>query len=141
MSVLSAVKDYLLTYSGLEAGVQLGVDFLGSNSTGYSIVSLPGTKVVEKYIDGGSMRAFTFMFLASFSTADEQVRLENLDFYEDLSDWFDTQTEAGTLPTLATGKTATAIEAMGWGFVYEQGQSETGIYQLICKLTYEQIAP
>jgi hypothetical protein len=36
------------------------------------------------------------------------------------------------------GKTATAIEATGWAYLYEQGQSDTGVYQIQCRLTYEQ---
>jgi hypothetical protein len=138
MTVLTALKTYLATYNGLESGAPLSVDFLGARPTGYAIIPLPGAKIIEKYLDGGSLREFPFAIQSMFSTVDEAERLENSGFYEALSDWFETQTLADTLPTLASGKTATIIEALGWGFLYEQGQSDTGVYQISCKLTYEQ---
>jgi len=139
MSIISAVKTYMLTYSSLDAGAPMWVDFLGTNPTQYAIVPLPGPKVVAWYLHGGSMREFPFAFQSMQSTADELERLENSGFYEALSDWFETQTKVGTLPTsLGTGRTATAIEAIGWAFLYEQGESATGVYQINCKLSYEQ---
>jgi hypothetical protein len=65
-------------------------------------------------------------------------RIENSGFYETLADWLEEQTKAGNLPTLDAGKTAESIEAVTWGFVYQQGESATGIYQITCKLVYEQ---
>ena len=59
-------------------------------------------------------------------------------FFEALADWFESQTEAGILPTLSEGKTAVSIEASNWAYLYEQGTSDKGIYQIQCKLVYEQ---
>ena len=138
MTILEAVKTYLLTYPSLETGALLLVNHLGPDPVGYTIVPLPGEKVLEWYVDGGSSRAYYFAFQSVESTADELERLENCGFFEDLSTWFETQSNAGTLPSLGSGKTATWIEATGFGYLFEQGQSETGIYQIQCRLTYEQ---
>ena len=138
MTIISAVKTYLLTYSNLKANAPMWVDFLGPIPTEYVIIPLPGTKIIEQYLDGSSLREFPFAFQSMESTADELERLDNNGFYEALSDWFETQTEAGSFPTLASGKTATKIEALSWAFLYEQGQSSTGVYQIQCKLTYQQ---
>ena len=137
-SVISGLKTYLATYSGLKSGAPLWVDNLGPGVTEYAIIPLPGEKIAESYIDGGSLREFPFAFQSMESTADELERLENCGFFESLSDWFETQTAAGTLPTLSSGKTAREIETLGWAFLYEQGESGKGIYQVQCKLTYEQ---
>lgn len=138
MSVLSAVKVYLATYSGLAAGKPLWVDYLGTSPTQYAIVPLAGTKIVETCLDGGTTREFPFAFQSMESTADELERLENAGFFEAFSDWLETQTEAGALPNLGTKKLALKIEALGWAYLYEQGQSNTGVYQVQCRLTYEQ---
>lgn len=138
MSILSAVKAYIATYTGLPTGAPLWVDFLGDNPSGYAIIPLPGERIVERYIDGGSEREFPFAFQSMESTADELERLENNGFYEAFADWLETQDKAGVYPTLATGKTPTGIEATGWGYLFQQGESDTGIYQIQCKLTYEQ---
>jgi hypothetical protein len=138
MSVLSAIKTYLATYTGLKTGAPLWVDYLGSDPTQYAVVPLAGGKIVEEYIDGGSLREYPFAFQSMESTADELARLENNGFYELLSDWLDAQTAAGTLPVLGTGKTTELIEATTWGYLFEQGVSDTGIYQVNCRLVYHQ---
>jgi hypothetical protein len=138
MSVLSAVKTYLKTYTGLVSGAPVWVDFLGIKPTEYAVVPLAGTKIVETYLDDGSLREFPFAFQSMESTADELERLENSGFYEAFADWLESQTKAGTLPTLGAKQTAEKIEALGWAYLYQQGESDTGIYQIQCKLTYSQ---
>jgi hypothetical protein len=141
VTLISAVRTYILTYSGLATGAPVLVDFLGQTPTQYAIVPLPGARIVERYIDGGTVREFPFAIQSMESTADDLERIENSGFYEALAAWFETQTEAGTLPILGTGKTATDIEALGWAYLFEQGDSATGVYQIQAKLTYDQIPP
>jgi len=139
MTVLSSIQAYICTYGGLVSNAPVLVDFLAATPTQYAIIPLPGAQVVEWYLNGGSEREFPFAFQSMESTADELERLENIGFFEAFSDWLESQTIAGVLPTLAAGKTPSKIEALGWAFLYEQGQSETGIYQIQAKLTYSQV--
>lgn len=140
MSMIEAIRTYLATYSGLKAGALL-VDALGSQPTEYAVIPVPGTRIVQTYVDGSTTREFPFVIQSTEFTADDQERIENSGFYEGLADWFESQTQADSLPTLASGKTATMIEATNWGFIYSQGDSGTAIYQITCKLTYDQHAP
>jgi hypothetical protein len=114
------------------------VDYLGSEPTQYAIIPIAGGRIVERYINGGSVREFSFAFQSMESTADDLERLETSGFYEALADWFEQQTEIDNLPTLDAGKTAIALEALNWAFLFEQGNSETGIYQIQARLTYMQ---
>ncbi|MFH0957104.1 MAG: hypothetical protein V1897_00215 [Pseudomonadota bacterium] len=139
MSILGAVQTYIKTYGSLATSPVL-IDFLGEKPDQYAIVSLPGNKIVEHYLDGGSVREFPFALQAMFSTADEEARLDNLGFFEAFADWLESQTLAGVLPTsLGTGRTAEKIEALGQAFLYEQGVSGRGIYSVQAKLTYSQV--
>jgi len=138
MSIVSAIKNYLASYSGLPSGAPLWVDFLGPAPSQFSIVPLPGEKIISTYIDGSSLRSFPFAFQSMESTADELERLESNGFYELFADWLEAQTEAGNFPTLTGGKVPEAIEATGWAYLYEQGISETGTYQIQCRLVYAQ---
>lgn len=137
-TIISALRTYLLTYSALKTGAPLWVDYLGPTPTQYAIVPLAGPIILEAYIDGGSSRAFPFAFQSMESTADDLVRLENNGFYEAFQAWLASQTLAGSLPTLDTGMTPTAIEATGWSYLFEEGESDTGIYQIQCRLLYDQ---
>jgi hypothetical protein len=138
MSILSALRTYLATYSALESGAELGVDFMGPDQVGYAIITMPGAKKIP-YITSGSERTFPFAFQATLQTADDTTRIENSGFFETLSDWFDTQTEVGALPSLPSGKTAEKIEALDCGYLYQEGTGGTGIYQIQCCLTYTQV--
>lgn len=138
MSLLSSIKTYIAGYSQLTTGAPLWVDYLDSEPTGYAIIPLPGTMVVERYLDGGSLREYPFAFQSMELTADEAERLDNNDFYEAFASWLESQSLAGVLPSLAAGKTAKRIEALSWAFVYESGESQTAVYRIQCKLTYEQ---
>lgn len=140
-NIIEPIKTFIATYSGLTSGAALTIDTLGQTPTEYSIMSLPGGRIVTTYVNDATEREYPFAFQATLSTADEAERIVNNGFFEDFAAWLESQTNAGTLPTLETGKTATKIEALGWGFPLDQGESGTAIYQITCKLTYDQIAP
>jgi hypothetical protein len=89
-------------------------------------------------LDDGSQRVFPFALDFNASTADELARLGSCGFSEALSDWFEKQTNISNLPSLPTGKTPFSIEVSGQGYLYMEGQSDIGIYQIQCKLIYDQ---
>jgi hypothetical protein len=141
ITIIEALKTYLAGYSNLKDDAPLWVDYLGPKPTQYAIAPLAGTKILEEYVDGSSLRAFPFAFQSMESTADELERLDTQGFYEVFADWLDTQTNAGTFPTLDSDKTPQAIETLGWSYLYREGESETGVYQIQCRLVFEQAAP
>lgn len=138
MTLIDSVRDYINTYTGLTAGAPVWVDFLGSVPMQYTVQSVPGSRIIEKYLDGSSLREFPFVFAFMTSTADDVARLANIGFFESFSDWIEQQDDANVYPTLSAGKTPWKIEVLGWGYLFEQGESETGVYQIQCRLTYVQ---
>jgi hypothetical protein len=139
-SILEGIRTFFLDNAvaiGLETNAELAVDFLGPDKIGYSIATQPGATRSD-YINSGSERTFPFAFQATLQTPDDTTRIENGGFFETLSDWLDDQYEADNLPTLPAGKTAEKIEALDNGYLYQEGSSGTGIYQILCRLTYEQ---
>ena len=138
MSIIGAIRDYLVGYSGLEEDAPVWVDYLGQNPTEYTVVPIPGNRIIETYLDGSSLREYAVAFRSMESTADDLARIESSSFYESFADWLETQTEAGSLPEMDSGQIAERIEALGWGYLFEQGVSATGIYQVQCRLVYKQ---
>ena len=139
MTIIESLKAYLKTCPNLADGALLEVDHNGP-AIQYAIVPVPGARVLETYLDGGSLREFPFAFQTAAITADDAERIDNAGFQEMFADWLETQTEAGNLPALGAGKTAESIAATSWGYLFEQGESDTGIYQIQCRLTYYQAA-
>jgi len=122
----------------LSENAPVWVEYLGNVPTEYAVLPLAGGRVLEEYINGKRLMEYPFAFRSMESTADDLTRLENNGFYEAFAEWLDTQTAAGNLPELPEGKRAEEIEALGWGYLFEQGNSDTGIYQVQCRLVYEQ---
>lgn len=141
MSLISAVQEYIKTYSALTANAPVWIDYIGKEPTQYAISPLPGARIIETFLDNSTTREFPFAFEMVELTADDATRLDNIGFFESFAEWLETQTKAETLPTLATGKTPEKIEALGWGYLLDEGESGTGVYQIQCKLTYSQVAP
>ena len=143
MTVLSAVKAFIATYPGLDAGAPLTTDHISGAPAPvwYNIRPMSGNPIIETYLNDRTRRQFPFAFQSHESTFDELERLDNIQFFEGFAEWLETQTAAGTLPTLDAGKTAESIAAGDWAYLFEQAQSETGIYQITCRLIYEQDAP
>jgi hypothetical protein len=137
--IIDDVRDFISDFNGLENNAVMSVDFIGQDPVHYAIVTLPGARVRETYLNGASEREFPFAFQATLSTADDITRVANSGFYEDFADWFEQQTEAGNLPELGEGKTPLSIEAIGWGYIMDAGESGTAVYQITCRLVYDQV--
>lgn len=138
MSIIQAVMDYIATYPGLEENAGLFVETLGSVPTEYALVPLPGPRIVETYLDDSSLRQYQFALQSTESTADDPARIANNEFYEAFAEWLESQSKAGVLPSLDSGKTAESIEPLGQPILFLTSESGTGIYQIQCRLTYQQ---
>jgi hypothetical protein len=141
MSLISAVRTFILTYTELDADAPVWVDYIGAVPVEYSIVPIPGVRTIETYLDNSSKRAFPFAFKFADYTADQTSRIANAEFAEEFAEWLDEQTINGVLPTLDAGKEPEKIEAVDWGYIEQQGESETAIYQIVCQLIFDQVAP
>lgn len=137
MSIIESLKTYISTCPHLNALADLNVDSLGAGSVNYSIDPLPGARVVETDILGNKTREYPFAFTSREITVDDLARISNNGFFENFAEWLEDQTDNNNLPDLGTKKVAESIEATSWGYLYQRDENDqTGIYQIICKLTY-----
>ena len=140
MTITESIKDYLAKCPILGDFKRLCVDFLPEDAETYSIEEIPAETILRAYIDGSSERQFVFVFAARlFYSEETRNNIENSGLYERFADWLETQTEADDLPVLADGKTATKIEAMSSGYLFDvSGDLSTARYQIQCRLIYDQ---
>ena len=134
MSDIKAIQDYLLSYQALEDDRPVWVEMLGEEPLSYTVFLVPGKQVTED-IMGNKTVSYPFGFGAMEVIADNSA-LVTAEFYETFADWLDTQTEAGTLPSLDSGKTALSIEALDTATIIERAE-KTGVFQILCRLIYE----
>lgn len=138
--IIDAVKTFIKTYSGLDEDSLVEVNHLDGTPINYAIFPIPGEIIVKKDIVGNTVREFSFAFESTESTEQELKRIQSVGFYENFAAWLESQSKAKVLPVLGAGKTAIKIEATRGGYLMEQGESGTGIYQILGKLTYKQQA-
>jgi hypothetical protein len=138
MSVLSAIQTYIKTYSELKKDAPVWVNYLGESPVGYSIVPLTGPRIVETYLNDHTSREYSFALQSMESTMDQLNRINVQEFYEEFAEWLRTQSGQEVFPEMGPEQTPTNIEALGNGYLYRQGDSQTGVYQIQCRLEYEQ---
>lgn len=139
MSVLLAIQDFIKEYSELKKKAPVWVNFMGPDPTEYSIVPLAGPLITEEYINGKTEREYPFALQSMESTITELARIANQEFYEEFAAWLRTMSNEGTFPDMDDGQTPYKIMALGHGVLLQKSESETGVYQIQCRLEYSQI--
>lgn len=139
-TTIEAIRNYLADCPLLVDFSRLCVDYLPSDTKTYSIEEIPAQTKIRAYVDGSSERQFVFVFAARMFYSEEvRNNIENSGFYEKFAEWLDEQSEIGNLPVLADGKTASKIEAMSGGYLFDiSGDLTNARYQIQCRLIYDQ---
>lgn len=140
MSVIEAIRNYIKEDCPLlKEGKLVNIDNIEKDPTNYSITSIPATTKLQSYINGDSLRAKQFLFLARNNAEFFEDYAENQDFFDSFAEWLETQTDGGLFPVLGEGKTAKKIEALNAGFLSDFDESgQSAVYQITCQLTYRQ---
>lgn len=100
MSVIQAVRDYLLTCPYLSQE-NINIDYLGSEAKEYSIDKISCEPILRQYIDGSSIRQYQFALTSveSYSN-DYSVNQKNIEFYEMFENWVQEQNAISNFPDL-----------------------------------------
>lgn len=139
MTIVESVKNFILTCPLLDDLKRLNIDFLPEDPDTYSIEGIPAPEIIKTYLDGSTERQFVFVFAARFFYSEEvRNNIENSGFYEQFAEWLEEQTEAENFPVLTGKRTASKIEAMSSGYLYDiAGDFSNARYQIQCRLIYD----
>jgi hypothetical protein len=137
-TIIQALQTYMTTCPLFEeSGLKPSVNWLDYEPNSYGIFALPGEKTIVAYPVGGGMYEFPFELLVNASNADDLARLQTQGFFEKFSHWLEEQGNNDILPILSNNQVAFDIEALGQGYLVEQGESNVSTYGVPCKLIYE----
>ena len=135
MSIISALRDYLTTCPQFD-NIPITVDYLATTPTEGSIEGVPVPYVIKKYTDGSSLCRYQFTVAMRFPwLGDELCGLKSSQWFEELSQRFEQDSDCGNLPSLPEGMNAVKIEALPNRFGFD-GKNSSVRYQLICGLTF-----
>ena len=135
MTVIESVRNWLKEYDGLTG--RLDVDFLGEDADTYSIDTIPTTEVIKRYKDGGCVKQFLFA-ISSRRFYDQNIaqNVENLKFFEDLTEWVEARVKARDLPIMDGGKTAQKIIVTSSAYPFIVTEDGKARYQLQMRFEY-----
>lgn len=134
--ILEKIVEFLGTCPFLADMPGVNVDHLGEDHNQISVEPTPSMPVTRRYIDDSTDRQYQFT-IATIFDYDQDLTLQNEEFFENLQEWMEEQTLAGVLPELDGGKTATSIEAVSSGYMFGIDPTQrTARYQIQCTLNY-----
>lgn len=135
MKLIESIRNFIMTCPLLADG-RLNVDYLGFEPTEYSIDGTPVEPVIKRYVDGGTVRQYNFVFASvEVYGQDTLNNMANSGFYEDFANWLEACSKEGTLPEMDSGKEPLRIEALNTGYLFDT-TTHTGRYQIQCRLIY-----
>lgn len=134
--IIESIRDYIMSFPELKDGCLL-VDYLGDKPIEYTVEPVPCDPVYQKYVDGGCIKQFLFIFASrEYYSADTNTCIENLHFYEEFEEWIEEQNDNEVFPDLGD-KIPVSIEVLTRGYAMS-ADSNTARYQIQLRLLYEE---
>lgn len=135
MTVVECLREWFKGYSGLSG--RLDVDFLGEDADTYSIDTVPTEEIIKRYKDGGCVKQYQFA-ISSRRFYDQNIaqNIDNLKFFEDLTDWVEAKAKARQLPTMDEGRTAQKIVVTSNAYPFIVSEDGKARYQIQMRLEY-----
>lgn len=137
---LNNLRSWLRTCPTIAKGKYFGADYIGEKATEYAVFSVPSTKQYRENILGQRVllprQEQNFIFAAKVPWgSDVKQNLNNLSFFQEISDWLLQMNKAKDFPEWADGE-ITAIEATNTGAPVQTG-TDAARYQFQIKVTYK----
>lgn len=138
--VVKAVRAFIKTCPLLQEDssgkIKLGVDYLDSDTTSYSLEEVPENPILKKYLDGSAVKQATFLFCSREPYSPElQQQIDNSGFYEDFASWLEKCNREDSLPVLNKNRESRSIEAITCGYTF-MTDSDKAVYQIQINFKY-----
>lgn len=135
MKVIEAIKEYINNCPALKE-YNVNVNYLEDDFDSFSIEETPCNPVLKRYIDGSSERQCQFVFSSKEPySADVICNIDNSNFYEEFSNWIETNNKDGIFPSLEEGLEPTQIKVISSPYVITADEDKA-IYQVQMNLIY-----
>ena len=139
--IIDAISTYIRGCPCLKkfnGAINVNVNYLGDDSTTYSIEEVPVKPIIKKYVDGSTMRQFQFIFASREPYGSDVLQnIENSGFYEEFSSWIENNNSQGIFPNFDEGKIVDNIEVLSPGYAFMVDENVVR-YQIELRLIYFQ---
>lgn len=135
VSIVESLSEYFLDCPLLKDGY-FHVDFLGPDPVEYTLEVLTCDPIVKRYVNGDTLRRYLFAFGSrEYYSADRVQNIENIAFYEALSDWVEEQNRLENFPELPGELAPEELRAVSSGYLFDETM-ESARYQIQIELIY-----
>ena len=135
MKIVEAIHDYISKCPYIKE-FEVNVNYLEAKYDSYMIEETPGEPILRRYIDGTTLRQIEFVFASrEVYTSDILSNIDNSSFYEDFSNWIETNNINGVFPDLEEGLEATKIKVTSNAYCVEADE-DNARYQINLRLEY-----
>jgi hypothetical protein len=143
MSKIKQMREFIATCPHLNVlADNIHVDWTADKPTNYGIMPTGETIVSRKSNVIGDVtyhKQYNCSIFARFTTANDAMRIENCDFFDDFTEWLEEQDTNGTPPRFSDEEFIHEeyITAQS-GFLYEMEKSgDRGTYQIQVQVNYK----
>lgn len=138
-SIIEGLSEYFSECPLLKDGY-FHVDFLGADPVEYTLEVMTCDPVVKNYVNGDVLKRYLFAFGSrEHYSADRIQNIDNIAFYEELSDWIEKQNRLEQFPEMPEGKYPEELGAVSSGYLFDESM-ESARYQIQIELIYREVA-
>lgn len=131
--MIEKIRQYLIDNRIIDDDCRINVDFLGENPTEFAIIPIAVDPILERYVDGTSLRQYQFQLISCNDYgADVMQNIDNSAFYEQLYNLIDENNNKNNLPKIDG---IVSIECLNNGAILD-ATSNTARYSIQMKITY-----
>ncbi|MBO5138675.1 MAG: chloramphenicol resistance protein [Bacilli bacterium] len=131
--MIEKIRQYLIDNKIIDDDCRINVDFLGEEPTEFAIVPIPVDPIIEKYVDGSSLRQYQFQLLSCKNYgADVMQNMANSSYFESLYELIEENNNKGLLPDI---QGIESIECLNNGTILD-ATTNTAKYSIQMKITY-----
>ena len=135
MKIIESIREYINKCPALEK-FNVNVNYLEDDFDSYSIEETPCEPILKRYIDGSTKEQYQFTFSSKEPYSSDVIgNLDNSGFYEDFSNWIETNNKQHILPELEKGLESTQIKILSSPYCVEATEDKA-IYQIQLNLIY-----
>lgn len=137
--IIDSIRNYMRNLKCLDTfnnAIRVNVNYLEPNTDTYSIEEVPVEPVVKKYVNGDSIRQYSFVFTSREPYgSDVLTNIDNSGFYEKLADEIEKNNNKKILPLLDNGLEPLEIKVTSTGYAFAVTE-DTAQFQIQLRLKY-----
>lgn len=131
--MIEQIRQYFIDNNIIDEECRINVDFLGEEPTEFALEPIPVNPILERYVNGDSLRQFQFQLLSCQDYgSDVMQNMANSTYYEKLYTLIEDNNKKKILPKIDG---IDSIECLNSGGILDAG-TNTARYSIQMRITY-----